>query len=99
MKIQKRFLGQCIGLCIFLVFIVFSMIGGFLFQIVKYKDYSSEISSLNKQIEEADKEIEDLKAIESNQNENDLEEIARIRLNMVKPNEIVYFTEKEIESK
>ena len=99
MKIQKRFLGQFIWLCMFLVFIVFSMIGGFLFQITKYKDYSSEISGLNKEIEEADKEIEELKAIESNQNENDLEEIARIRLNMVKPNEIVYFTEKEIESK
>lgn len=98
MKIQKRFLGQFIGLCMFLVFIVFSMIGGFLFQISKYKDYSSEISSLNKQIEKADKEIEELKAIESNQNENDLEEIARIRLNMVKPNEIIYFTEKEFES-
>ena len=48
MKIQKRFLGQFIGLCMFLVFIVFSMIGGFLFQITKYKDYSSEISGLNK---------------------------------------------------
>ena len=69
MKIQKRFLGQFIGLCMFLVFIVFSMIGGFLFQITKYKDYSSEISGLNKEIEEADKEIEELKAIESNQNE------------------------------
>lgn len=99
MKIQKRFLGQFIGLFTFLVFIVFSMIGGFLFQITKYKDYSSEISNLNKEIKAADKEIEELKLIESNQNEDDLEEIARIRLNMVKPNEIIYFTEKEIESK
>ena len=99
MKIQKRFLGQFIGLFTFLVFIVFSMIGGFLFQITKYKDYSSEIYNLNKDIKAANKEIEELKLIESNQNEDDLEKIARTRLNMVKPNEIIYFTEKEIESK
>lgn len=98
MRIQKRFSGQYLGLCMFLVFIVFSMIGGFVFQIVKYKDYSTEIGKLNKQIEEADNEIEELKAIESGQGENDLEELARRKLNMVKPNEIIYMTEKEVES-
>lgn len=99
MKIQKRFLGQFIGLFTFVAFIFFSMLGGFLFQITKYKDYSAEVSNLNKEIKSANKEIKELKLIESNQNEDDLEKIARMRLNMVKPNEIIYFTEKEIESK
>ena len=94
MKIQKRFLGQFIGLSMFLIFLALSIMGGFLFQITKYKDYSSEISILNKEIEEANKKIKELKDIESNQNENDLEKVARTRLNMVKPNEIIYFTEK-----
>lgn len=94
MKIQKKFSGQYIGLCMFLISIVFSMIGGFGFQISKYKAYNSEIKSLSKQIEQADKEIEELKSIESGQSEEDLESIARIRLNMVKPNEIIYMIEK-----
>ena len=80
----------------FLFFIVFTMIGGFIFQVVKYKEYSLEIDKLNKQIEDYDKEIEELRAIESSQDENDLESVVRRRLNMVKPNETVYITEKEV---
>ena len=74
------------------------MIGGFIFQIDKYKEYSSQITQLNKDIEEADRKIEQLKEIESSQNEDDIEDIARERLNMVKENEIIYFTEKEVKS-
>lgn len=96
MKVQKRFLGQYLGLFMFLFFIVFTMIGGFIFQVVKYKEYSLEIDKLNKQIEDYDKEIEELRAIESSQDENDLESVVRRRLNMVKPNETVYITEKEV---
>ena len=90
MRIQKKFSGQFLGVCIFLVSIIFSMIGGFIFQIDKYKEYSSQITQLNKDIE--------LKEIESSQNEDDIEDIARERLNMVKENEIIYFTEKEVKS-
>lgn len=98
MRIQKKFSGQFLGVCIFLVSIIFSMIGGFIFQIDKYKEYSSQITQLNKDIEEADRKIEQLKEIESSQNEDDIEYIARERLNMVKENEIIYFTEKEVKS-
>ena len=47
MRIQKKFSGQFLGVCIFLVSIIFSMIGGFIFQIDKYKEYSSQITQLN----------------------------------------------------
>ena len=98
MKIQKRFSGQYLGLCIFLISIIFSMIGGFTFQIDKYKEYSSQITQLNKDIQEADEKIKELQIVESSQNEDDIETIARERLNMVKEDEIIYFTEKEVES-
>jgi len=98
MKIQKRFSGQYLGLCIFLISIIFSMIGGFAFQIDKYKEYSSQITKLNKDIQEADEKIKELQIVESSQNEDDIETIARERLNMVKEDEIIYFTEKEVES-
>lgn len=98
MKIQKRFSGQYLGLCIFLISIIFSMIGGFTFQIDKYKEYSSQITQLNKDIQEADEKIKKLQIVESSQNEDDIETIARERLNMVKEDEIIYFTEKEVES-
>ena len=98
MKIQKRFSGQYLGVCIFLISIIFSMIGGFTFQIDKYKEYSSQITQLNKDIQEADEKIKELQIVESSQNEDDIETIARERLNMVKEDEIIYFTEKEVES-
>ena len=46
--------------------------------------------SLNKQISSTKKQIEELKKIENGNTSEDLETIARNRLNMVKPNEIVY---------
>ena len=52
--------------------------------------YKAEISSLNKQISSTKKQIEELKKIENGNTSEDLETIARNRLNMVKPNEIVY---------
>ncbi len=99
MKIQKRFSGQYLGLCIFLGFISLTIIGGFGFQFVKYKEYSLKISNLNKQLEDANREINHLKTISSSQDESDLEDVARRRLNMVKPNEIVYMTESETDDK
>ena len=50
----------------------------------------AEISSLNKQISSTKKQIEELKKIENGSTTEDLETIARNRLNMVKPNEILY---------
>ncbi|MGL5329962.1 MAG: FtsB family cell division protein [Peptostreptococcaceae bacterium] len=97
MNLRKRFSGQYIGLCLFLISILFTMVGGCIFQFVKYRDYTSEIESLNKQIKQADKEIKELKDMELGQKESDLEDIARSKLKMIKPGEIIYLTEGEIE--
>ncbi|MGL5693541.1 MAG: FtsB family cell division protein [Peptostreptococcaceae bacterium] len=97
MNLRKRFAGQYIGLCLFLLSMVFTMAGGCIFQIIKYKDYNAEITELSKQVKQADEEIKELKAIESGQNDNDLEDVARRKLKMVKPGEIIYLTEGEIE--
>ncbi|HSQ88626.1 MAG TPA: septum formation initiator family protein [Romboutsia sp.] len=66
---------------------VFSLASGFVFQITKVKQYRSEIVNLNKQIDNTKEEIENLKKIGNTQ---DLETDARNRLNMVKPDEIIY---------
>ncbi|HBG0145184.1 TPA: septum formation initiator family protein, partial [Clostridioides difficile] len=51
--------------------------------------YKKEIASLNKQLKKTEIQINALKKDEKSY-EGDLEDIARKRLNMVKPNETVY---------
>ena len=68
----------------------YTLISNFVFQVKKLNEYKAEISSLNKQISSTKKQIEELKKIENGNTSEDLETIARNRLNMVKPNEIVY---------
>ena len=55
----------------------------------KAKEYKKEIASLNKQLKKTEIQINSLKKDEKSY-EGDLEDIARKRLNMVKPNETVY---------
>ena len=87
MNIRKKFSAQYIMISIFVCFICFSLITGFIFQFTKLKEYKSEIASINNQIDETRAEIKKLK--EEN-GSKDLEDLARERLNMVKPNETVY---------
>jgi len=75
---------------VFILFIVYTLITSFVFQIKKLNEYKAEILSLNKQISSIKEQIEDLKKIEDGDTNEDLETIARDRLNMVKPDEIVY---------
>ena len=63
------------------------MITGFIFQFTKLKEYKSEIVSINNQIDETRAEIKKLKKVNESK---DLEDLARERLNMVKPDETVY---------
>lgn len=86
-KMLKRFMGQYIILGSFIFFLVFSIITGFIFQIRKINDYKSEIVQINNQIEDTKEEISEL---EKSIKENDLELVARNRLGMIKPNEIIY---------
>lgn len=90
MNVRKKFSAQFILVSIFILFVIYTIISGFIFQINKLNEYKSEISSLNEQISTTKKEIEKLKEIENGNTVEDLETIARNRLNMVKPNEIIY---------
>ncbi|WP_325275706.1 septum formation initiator family protein [Romboutsia sp.] len=87
MNLRKIFSSQFLVISMFLIFMVFSLASGFVFQITKVKQYRSEIVNLNKQIDNTKEEIENLKKIGNTQ---DLETDARNRLNMVKPDEIIY---------
>ena len=86
MNIRKKFSAQFMLVTVFILFIVYTLISNFVFQVKKLNEYKAEISSLNKQISSTKKQIEELNGNTS----EDLETIARNRLNMVKPNEIVY---------
>ncbi len=90
MNIRKKFSAQFILVIVFILFIVYTLITSFVFQIKKLNEYKTEISLLNKQISSTKEQIEELKKIEEGNTNEDLETIARERLNMVKPNEIVY---------
>lgn len=92
MKILKRFLPQSIVVGLFVFFLVFSIITGFIFQIGKLRDYKAEITQINNQIEDTKEEISRLEKL---CNKNNLEEVARDQLGMIKPNEIIYVDSSE----
>lgn len=86
-KMLNRFMGQYMILGLFVFFLVFSIITGFVFQIRKINDYKSQIAQINNQIEDTKEEISELK---KNVADNDLESSARNQLGMIKQNEIIY---------
>lgn len=90
MNIRKKFSVQFVLVRLFILFIIYTLITSFVFQIKKLNEYKHEISKLNKQIASTKQEIDKLKKLKDVSLDNDLESIARERLNMVKPNEIVY---------
>lgn len=92
MNLRKKFSSQFLVISMFLVFMVFSLASGFIFQITKVKEYRLDIANLNKEIDYTKSEIEKLKQLGDTQ---DLETAARSRLNMVKPDEIIYIDIKE----
>jgi cell division protein FtsB len=92
MNLRKKFSSQFLVISMFLVFMVFSLASGFIFQITKVKEYRLEIANLNKEIDYTKSEIEKLKQLGDTQ---DLETAARNRLNMVKTDEIIYVDIKE----
>lgn len=87
MNIRKKFSAQYIVISIFICFIFFSLITGFIFQFKKQKEYKDEIASINTKIDETRAEIKKLKKVNGSK---DLEDLARERLNMVKPDETIY---------
>lgn len=91
-KMLKRFMGQYIILGLFVFFLVFSIITGFIFQIRKVNEYKSQIVQINNQIEDTKEEISKLEKV---CNEDNLEFMAREQLGMVKSNEIIYVDSSE----
>lgn len=91
-KVLKRFLGQYIILGLFVSFLVFSIITGFIFQFQKIIEYKKQIAELNSQIEDTKEEISKLEKSSKN---NDLESMARNQLGMIKQNEIIYLDSDE----
>lgn len=91
-KMLKRFIGQYMILSLFIFFLVFSIITGFVFQVVKINEYKDQIAQINNQIEDTKEEISKLEKIYNN---NDLESTARDQLGMVKSNEIIYVDSSE----
>lgn len=94
MNLRKRFSGQFMIIIVFFISLSFSAASGSIFQIVKTKDYKEQISTLNKQIEATQKEIDKIKDLKYLDDKENLEEIARRKLKMVKPEEIVYIVSK-----
>lgn len=90
MNLRKKFSGQIMVLRMFLIVLGFGMISGTVFQFTKIKEYKNEIATLNNQLETTQQKIDTLQNVEDNTDLESLEETARTKLNMVKPNEIVY---------
>ena len=90
-NVKEIFLSVChCGLiCIFLVF---SIITGFVFQIKKINEYKTQIAQITSQIKDTKEEISKLEKSSKN---NDLESMARNQLGMIKQNEIIYLDSDE----
>ena len=60
-KMLKKFIGQYIIVGLFVFFLVFSIITGFIFQINKIIEYKNQIAQINNKIEDTKDEISKLK--------------------------------------
>lgn len=91
MNKRKKFLAQYIVVYMFICSICISLMSGFVDQVVKTNRYSKDISKLNQEIKDIEYEIKELKNEKKKLNQDDyIQDIARSRLKMVKPNEIIY---------
>ena len=87
MNLKKKFWGQYMIFCIFLFSIISVLIVGIFVQLNNIKNYREEISVLEQEIKITQNKINKLIFFE---NEDDLENLARNKLGMVKDNEIIY---------
>ncbi|MBC6004773.1 Septum formation initiator [uncultured Clostridium sp.] len=91
MNKRKKFIGQYIVVGMFLCLVGISLIGGVATQIIKSAKYKNDIICLKNEIKNTEKEIKSLKEAKKKiDNDKYIEEIARKKLKMVKPNEIIY---------
>ena len=91
MNKRKKFIGQYIVVGMFLCLVGISLIGGVATRIIKSAKYKNDIICLKNEIKNTEKEIKSLKEAKKKiDNDKYIEEIARKKLKMVKPNEIIY---------
>ena len=89
MNLRKRFSGQYTLICMFAAFIIFTLIVGIIVQLQNIRDYKEEIYTLKYELNSTKTNIKNLKNDDSNNNE-ELENLARNKLGMIKQNEIIY---------
>ena len=87
MNLRKRFSGQYTLICMFAVFIIFTLIVGIIVQLQNIRDYKEEIYTLKYELNST---IKNLKNDDSYNNNEELENLARNKLGMIKQNEIIY---------
>jgi cell division protein DivIC len=91
MNKRENFTGQYAVVSIFLVLTILSMGYGVVDQALRVKEYKEEMKSLRSQINKVDEDIRELQENKKYINEDEyIEKIAREKLNMVKPEEIIY---------
>ena len=90
MNLRKRFSGQYTLICMFAVFIIFTLIVGIIVQLQYIRDYKVEIYTLKYELNSTKTDIKNLKNDDSYNNNEELENLARNKLGMIKQNEIIY---------
>ena len=90
MTLRKRFSGQYTLICMFAAFIIFTLIVGIIVQLQNIRDYKEEIYTLKYELNSTKTNIKNLKNDDSYNNNEELENLARNKLGMIKQNEIIY---------
>ena len=90
MILRKRFSGQYTLICMFAAFIIFTLIVGIIVQLQNIRDYKEEIYTLKYELNSTKTDIKNLKNDDSYNNNEELENLARNKLGMIKQNEIIY---------
>lgn len=90
MNLRKKFSGQWMLVYMFVFFVSFSLIVGFIVQLQNIRDYKEEISILESQIKSTESDINNFQNSKSYKNDEELENLARNQLGMVKKHDIIY---------
>ena len=90
MNLRKRFSGQYTLICMFAAFIIFTLIVGIIVQLQNIRDYKEETYTLKYELNSTKTDIKNLKNDDSYNNNEELENLARNKLGMIKQNEIIY---------
>lgn len=88
MDLIKKFSGQYILICMFVISLICTLIIGIIVQFQNIRDYKEQITTLKSELNNTKDEIKSIK--NNTYNNDELENLARNKLGMVKENEIIY---------